>query len=623
MLFSSKKTSIPSVTICLPKPNKIDNDWILFSRIKYAMQFNCSAEIKQFHNLLICVNFEGESNNYPEWENKEKLLDYFDSSLTKLRDYNRWTGVEFKDLMILLIFLNIYHRENDWTLSMKKKLLFQNYTILTIAQMIININIEEIENVPINKIVLENYFHCSFGSEEKNFNTYLYLLFTGDCLDERSTKVLLLSYLRAEIEKINLWSWKSDPYLPEEYHMIYQFTRWFTSLQKVMRTSFYDMVYLEVQELERKVVPVLKSNLIGSLYLTTNLLLRYYYQTWSWAIGIKPKMKTSQYNLRKVYSTKASSNILSCKFDDRKCKKEELSNFLTEEGNCNQFTTVGQATTLEILINTYSYPSKSDHQKGTKLSLTVNENGQKPKIADPQMYIFNGRSISLMIQGRKQSLLNTDNWGNCFEPTTEFKKKYNIKGKYSRAQCIQECYYLFIIKQCKCKIYHDEVNRTETKFCAKLGSLYCTFLATEIFQWRIQQYCPYCVQECDFLMFQKMIISDTPNSLKFKTRYSHCDEYDTKWSLINGINEFGNSSNYNKQCLNPLNFNVSTTKLKIYFDDHLIENYSQKKGISLSTTLSQIGGSLGICIGGSIFTIFELFYLVFIKILKFHHKEKK
>ncbi|KAI3382011.1 hypothetical protein SNEBB_002222 [Seison nebaliae] len=182
MFLTSNTTSVklPSISICLTRTREEDSGLIITNVIKYTKNYNCSAEIGEITQSLICASgqFDGLNGNYPEWNNKPKLVDYLDGFFKKLY---RNINFRFPSIMNILIFLNIFHRENDWALSMKKKLLLKNYDIHTAIKTVLSIDFKKIEHLSISKLVYENYVNCSIHLEKQGFNLEIIILINNFC----------------------------------------------------------------------------------------------------------------------------------------------------------------------------------------------------------------------------------------------------------------------------------------------------------------------------------------------------------------------------------------------------------------------------------------------------------
>ncbi|KAI3381048.1 hypothetical protein SNEBB_001898 [Seison nebaliae] len=605
---------MPAVTVCTPHSEIFSSSydriltWIYLNDLYSYLSANCSAELDNINysqQSIICSNPYTDGtilNKYPEWNNKTKIEELLFHHLSQILVDSTSNIFIIKHI---LIFFDIYYKETAIELGDDNIMVLKDYDMNKVTKILVSINPKDIPDMNLRQYLLVTHFNCNLnGQPINNVRKFLYQLFSEKCLTEKQEKIILFNFFAEEIRRR----------LPGD-KIIRKNVAIFIALKYLRLTLDFELIKEEIYYLSLDIQRTLKDNIIGGLYISTNLLLRYVVKT----VIPNKKFKDTRLNLRDFYIIDHNfQNIAECTFNDRKCKNEEISFLLTKGRSCYKFeTTTNTSTSLHILVIGTTTKRTTNTKHVNSVIISFQERGKIPSFLDNQINLRNGTHALINVIPNQRNMLNTSHWGNCVEPSDEFKKKHNIKGRYSRFQCIQECLFTFVIDRCKCQMYYDEANRYGVKYCNTYLKVHCMFFISKYFQWR--KYCRYCPRECTMVNYQTQLISKPMKNKIYKDKYANCDEDQTMSIIIGGTN--GNSSNYNAHCRNTKNFNEISNEIEINYNHQVFEEFTQKKSISFSTTLSQIGGSLGFCIGASCITFFELLlylYLQMIYLLKRH-----
>ncbi|XP_071484463.1 acid-sensing ion channel 1C-like [Diadema antillarum] len=140
----------------------------------------------------------------------------------------------------------------------------------------------------------------------------------------------------------------------------------------------------------------------------------------------------------------------------------------------------------------------------------------------------------------------------------------NLKyfDEYSHNACLQECETDFYLKQCGCRALHMQDIWVRNKFCD-------------------------CPPDC-FLRTYSPTVSQAEYPGTF---------WSSKFERLHGLNE-----SYVRENICDLN---------VYFKEMSVQRITQKKDYNFFSLLCDIGGSLGLWLGGSILTFFEIVDLIF------------
>ncbi|KAK6166856.1 hypothetical protein SNE40_023467 [Patella caerulea] len=189
-------------------------------------------------------------------------------------------------------------------------------------------------------------------------------------------------------------------------------------------------------------------------------------------------------------------------------------------------------------------------------------------------------------------------YGECTE-LSEFKKKYNVT--YERTTCQKFCEAKSVMDTCNCSsFFSEEVNlklgkqRTIPGVCRTATELECLIGARKKFE-RGQTECQ-CGDPCTETIYEKFISS----------RAWPSDDY-AKLLLDVLCEKTGTSACttlYNQYTASQLAQNF--IKLNIYYEDLNYQNITEKEDYEDVQFISDIGGTIGLWIGLSILSIFEV-----------------
>ncbi len=293
-----------------------------------------------------------------------------------------------------------------------------------------------------------------------------------------------------------------------------------------------------------------------------------------------------------------------------------------EYGSCFQFNsgfnsskplkktfTQGKDYGLYLLIGPLVVFNRYPTSDSNGLIVFVHKSSTAPSSSEG-VYIQTGKRTNIIV---KKTLTRNypKPYSNCMRLDTFSSDLYDhilTTGKvYKQRDCFDLCFQKSIIENCKCYYTKHEMLVNNTPACLNLTELFCIRKQAEIFYKDTQNQCELaCPLECDSITFDLQTSSlDFPSEQIYSSfRNDKNLEYMQK---INGVN-------------------VSTFALfkERFLSLNIFYPYMEYTEIYLSPksnvvdVISNVGGSLGIFLGFSIFFVIELleifFHILFILI---------
>ncbi|XP_071477670.1 acid-sensing ion channel 2-like [Diadema antillarum] len=218
-------------------------------------------------------------------------------------------------------------------------------------------------------------------------------------------------------------------------------------------------------------------------------------------------------------------------------------------------TNAGSARGLEIFLNAnqaeYFFQPKARYGAGFKVLLY--DRGTEPEIQGKSFAIATGVQTWVGVD-----IIETNNleepYGQCREKTL------NHFPHYSHVACELECLYEFLIGQCGCKTLAMSANYTSDG---------C---------------------DCPMACFSRQYVESV--------------------SFSNFPSDFMASIIAESFRTTPSNVQKNVCAVNIFMKDLTIQKISQQADYTVASLMSDIGGSLGLWLGGSVLTLFELVDLI-------------
>ncbi|KAL4218059.1 hypothetical protein ACF0H5_022797 [Mactra antiquata] len=298
----------------------------------------------------------------------------------------------------------------------------------------------------------------------------------------------------------------------------------------------------------------------------------------------------------------------------------------TKYGNCytlasNKYRAVqsglehGIQMTFYIEVDEYI----ENHSSGYGVRMVFHQPGTLPLPTEegltinPEFETFIGlRAINITRLGHP--------YGICTEGE-DFNKKYNIT--YSKPACLEFCRILYTIDLCGCKPYNtpdllDQFEAKNISVCKDWDTYdeYCMlYVSKEMDAGNLA--CD-CINPCSEIMYQMTLSGRTwPNKgyLEKVLMRELCDKYLSSskkacYQIKNDSAEF----NYNR-------YKNNFARVHIYFEDLNYERITEEPSYSPVRFISDIGGAVGLFLGCSLLSLFEILQLLLEIILYLCHRE--
>lgn len=304
--------------------------------------------------------------------------------------------------------------------------------------------------------------------------------------------------------------------------------------------------------------------------------------------------------------------LLGCQFNGRKCDVPIKDVVTYDYGNC--FTiqssnfiagSTGPMSGMVLTINLENHEAIEYLTEGYGMRMVVHEPKSFPLPLEEGITISGGYETSI---GLKMTRIERkgDPYGTCIDPRQYFAT-YGIR--YSTQTCIQQCWEKLAYSRCGCLVgnvhseigrFHDQdnVNSKESKGCFKEQDKKCSIDARRALLGDIDKYCR-CPQPCLENAYTTTFSGRIwPHKTKLnELRQDACFTYEdyniTGYCALENWNDASLSTNF--------------LKVNIYFEDLNYEVISEEPLYDTTQLISDVGGSLGLCLGASLLCICEVF----------------
>ncbi|XP_070559988.1 acid-sensing ion channel 2-like [Ptychodera flava] len=201
--------------------------------------------------------------------------------------------------------------------------------------------------------------------------------------------------------------------------------------------------------------------------------------------------------------------------------------------------------------------------------------GEVPLVSDFGFAVSVGQEVRIGIDVTNITNL-TPPHGTCGEKSLKYYEKY------SRNACRMECSTDFIVKTCGCKMFYMPGN---IPICDLETSYYCSRAALAMVA-NMNNTCE-CPVPCSQLIYKPIM-----SSAKFTS-----DIYNSY------LEEYFQS---------PIgHFDKNIARVNIFFQELAVHEVQEVKAYNIFGLLCDIGGSLGLWLGGSILTVIEILDICF------------
>ena len=304
--------------------------------------------------------------------------------------------------------------------------------------------------------------------------------------------------------------------------------------------------------------------------------------------------------------------LIGCQFVNNKCSIEDFEwRYREHYGNCftfnsfQQFRVIGAGYNYRLQLELFAgfegmFPAIHNNHG---LRINIYNQSEISKIHASGISIMPGTEINIQIKRLLSNKLkepysscfidnNASDLKNILHPKV-FKFISSLNKTYTQSDCMQFCYEHLVSKKCKCSnvpqenhmkacILNDEIdclNRLYKRVMINKEENECLIL---------------CPLECSHASF------------RFSSSFSKYPTLAYSSFLLNNHSYFREM-----QSLKPVNIQKSILKLNIYYrtlEYELIAEVAKSTWLDL---ISSIGGQIGLFIGGSLLSIFEVIEILF------------
>ncbi|XP_054754151.2 acid-sensing ion channel 1C-like [Lytechinus pictus] len=239
-------------------------------------------------------------------------------------------------------------------------------------------------------------------------------------------------------------------------------------------------------------------------------------------------------------------------------------------------TRSGKQHGLELLLNVQQYESflEPNGRISTGFQVHIYDYGTEPRVVDHGFGIAPGTHTHVAVEVTETSNLEQP-YGVCHDKPLKYFDKYGFP------ECFIECQSDFFFNACGCKFFATPMASNEAE-CTVLGFYTC---GNQYYGSFVQNHTCDCPVPCSIRSYRPTI-----STTAYPSAY-----WEQKVAAENPISEDYLKENF---CM-----------LSIYFKEMSIRQITQKIDYTFFGFLCDVGGSLGLWLGGSILTFFEFFDL--------------
>ena len=258
----------------------------------------------------------------------------------------------------------------------------------------------------------------------------------------------------------------------------------------------------------------------------------------------------------------------------------------------------GKNTGLMMELYVGYPPNETFFDTSDGFIISIQNKSDVPFVNSGLMTISAGEDTNLIVNRNYVTYLGYP-YGDCLEDITEnsaYSSKYfdyivrNLKIKYSEELCYSLCLQSLVIEVCNCSVPLTPIYEKSTNFCT---DDICYLDLINNFEIRYPSYCEdQCPFECSYIEY-----SVKPYKALYPT-----------YRYIKVLSYFSNQHGFN---FTDDIISKAFLKVNIFYESMKITVTKQSPSLSTVAFFSNIGGTLGLCMGMSILSfveIIELFY---------------
>jgi acid-sensing ion channel, other len=308
-----------------------------------------------------------------------------------------------------------------------------------------------------------------------------------------------------------------------------------------------------------------------------------------------------------------SFQIYKCLFNNQKCSIDDefAPYFMYTYGNCLQFNNGIKSTSIHstmtegpsngLTLTLYLTPNENFYPNfdGDGLKLFIHNKSFPPRLSD-EINLKAGQAYNVAIQ-KTFSYKTPVPYSEC-EYLTSFTSTYSnvlkVANKtYRQFECFKLCLQQLVIDNCECFWTRYIPLDKFTQPCLNLTQLYCVY--TQQNEFKITEEClKQCPLECSTVTYDVKTSSlDFPSQSFFNF-------------LVNDTSFIDLWENDTSTKFTVANSYLYLISLKIYYPNTQFTLISESPKTAIFDLISQIGGSLGMLLGFSIFHLVELFEII-------------
>ncbi|KAL5017298.1 hypothetical protein ScPMuIL_006887 [Solemya velum] len=292
--------------------------------------------------------------------------------------------------------------------------------------------------------------------------------------------------------------------------------------------------------------------------------------------------------------------LVSCSFDGKLCYADNFTAFETPEyGNCftldsEKFISkaAGPRAGLSLILYMENHEYLNGITPGYGARFAIHDSDTYPFPADEGNFVATNSETHVGLRLVQIQRVGYP-WGDC-EPGREFKNKFNFT--YSRQACVVLCEQHTAITECGCYI---QVADGITSLLDRRGATPCDTKEDVVCVQRVlnSKAC-----QCSYPCSEDAYVKDSSSRQWPTAMYANEVDYRTLHIYLSQYN----CSPSNFQHFFLISSSLNLLKLVIYYEDLNHEMITEDAAITVWQFLSDVGGAIGLWIGLSFLSFFEV-----------------
>ena len=311
--------------------------------------------------------------------------------------------------------------------------------------------------------------------------------------------------------------------------------------------------------------------------------------------------------------------LFSCTFLGMPCSTSDFTSFQSYEyGNCytfnsgvnvsiNKVSNAGPAHGLELELFAGD-PKSQQYVYRSGFYVVVHNQSITPLMDSEGVSVSSGMETNIGVEREFISRLGRP-YSGCVDGTTSesydsplYQAIFNTLDQtvYRQKYCFKLCYQQSVVSLCSCydPQYPNAFPNSSLTVCQTTSQLFCMTNQQKVFETNGTNAFPNCTNNCP-LECNSINYDLTLSTASYPTNFY------LNWLLLQNTL----TSKYSTKSNNSIQ--VSVAKINVFYNDMFYMSLTESPAITWDILLGTIGGTLGLFLGVSVLSVFEIFDIIF------------